>query len=324
MTTTYTFTLVSNNDTPPEPVLVNGWNALFYPLNQDSFESIKTHLDQFGLWLTQSNAYNGSTGDFYDLTGQFNNYGGFPVSYVVNLDCEEGPSVDPSYGLMHYGQSRNSSLVFGNNAGFLQGSYPSSFTMNSAQQAAPYTVSIASGAQTYSKSDPHFTVAYGIYNCPGTWSIESDRAVCSVDATYRYSYANTGTLAVAGTQTQQLATYTNVGYCAAGDGAGTVAVFTDNNGTITMTTQSHGTDTAALAYVAQQYGSALPNNAQGFLRIDVTQNYSDKLTVTSANDGIFDWSTLPQEVEARTTWASLLVSSPMSTQALYTINTSQS
>ncbi|MEX3923092.1 hypothetical protein AB4Y36_03585 [Paraburkholderia sp. BR10936] len=324
MTTTYTFTLVSHQDSAPEPALVNGWNALFYPLNEDSFRAIQTHLDQFGLWLTQSNAYAGSTGDFYDLTGQFNNYGGFPVSYSVDFDRAVGPSVDPSLGMTHYGQPRNSTLAFGNNAGFLQGSYPTSFTMNSARQAAPYTVSIAAGTQSYSKSDPRFTIPYGIYNCPGTWSIESDRAVCSVAATYRYSYDNVGTLSIAGTQTQQLGAYTNVGYCAAQDGAGTVAVFTDKNGAIAMTTESYGNDAAALAYVAQQYGSALPNNAQGFLRIDVSQDYNDRLTITHANDGIFDWATLPQEVEARTTWASLLVSSPMGTQALYTINSSQS
>jgi hypothetical protein len=51
----------------------------------------------------------------------------------------------------------------------------------------------------------------------------------------------------------------------------------------------------------------------------VTQNYTDWLKVTSANDGVFDWSTLPQEPMDRVTWAGLRVSSPMSTQALYFI-----
>lgn len=320
--TNYKFTLVSNQDTPPALVLTNGWQVLFYPLGQETFASLNVHLDQGGGWFTQANGIDGSTGDFYQLTGYFNNYGGWPISYVVDFDRLPGPSVDLSLGKAFYGPSRNSSLLFGNKAGFLQGSYPTSFTINTAQTATPYTVSITPGTQAYSKSDPHFTIPYGIYNCPGQWSIKSERAVCSLAATYRYSYNNNGILAVAGTETQQLATYTNTGYCAAMDGAGTVTVFTDNSGTISVTTLNEGTDTAALAYVAQQYGSALPNGAQGFMSINVTQTYYDWLQLTKANDGIFDWSTLPQEDQVRTTWAGLSVSSSMSTQALYTINAS--
>jgi hypothetical protein len=91
-----------------------------------------------------------------------------------------------------------------------------------------------------------------------------------------------------------------------------------------MTTVSQGTDAAALAYVAQKYGAALPSGVQGFLRIDVSQSYEDRLQITSAYDGVFNWASLPQEVQTRVTWASLQVSSPMRTQALYTITATKS
>jgi hypothetical protein len=320
MAITYNFSLVSHQDTAPLPTLLHGWEQNFYPLQANAFDSLNIQLDLAGGWLTTANGKEGSTGDFYDLTGFFNNYGAIPVSYVVDFDRKAGPEVDPVSGPTHYGAPRNSTLIFGNSAGFLFGNYPAAFSLNSAQQPAPYTIGITPGAQAYSKSDPSFTIPYGIYSCPGKWSVKSFRATCSVTgATYRYKYGNTGTLALTGTQAQTVAAYTNVGYCAAGDGNGTVAVFTDTSGTIAMTLENHGTDALALAFVTQKFGSALPAGAQGFMRINVSQNYSDRLRITSGWDGVFDWSTLPQELEARTTWAGLAVSSPMSTQALYTI-----
>jgi hypothetical protein len=322
MATTYTFKLSSSQDTAPQPTLANGWVQNFYPLQSNAFDKLNVQLDQLGGWLTVANGKEGSTGDFYALTGYFNNFGGWPMSYMVDFDRGVGPSTTEASGNTHYGAPRNSTLVFGNSAGFLKGSYPASFTMSAAQMAAPYSVAITAGTQAYSKSDPRFTIPYGIYNCGLNWTVKSNRAVCPISASYRYSYSNTGILALKGTQTQQLAAYQNVGYCAAVDGKGTVAVFTDASGTITMTTESHGTDAAALAYVAQQYGAALPSGAQGFLRINVTQTYSDRLQITQAYDGVFDWASLAQEYQARVTWASLVVSSPMSTQALYLISAS--
>lgn len=324
MTTTYKFSLVSSQDTPPQPSLVNGWVANFWPLQANAFDSLNVELDQHGLWYTVANAKDGSTGDFYDLTGSFNNFGGFPVSYMVDFDRGVGPGTTELGGYTHYGAPRNSTLIFGNSAGFIKGSYPASFSMSAAQMAAPYSVAITAGTQTYSKSDPRFTVPYGIYNCGLNWEVKSTRSVCPISASYRYSYSNTGVLALKGTQTQAVAAYTNVGYCAALDGAGTVAVFTDTSGAIAMTTESHGTDAAALAYVAQQFGAALPSGTQGFMRINVSQTYEDRLQITSAHDGVFDWSTLPQEDQERVTWASIQVSSPMSTQALYSITATNS
>lgn len=320
--TTFNFTLVSNQDTTPTPTLLNGWQATFYPITPDSFAALNVHLDQYGNFLTQTNGRDGSTGDFYELHGQFNNFGGFPVSYVVDFDRGVGPSTSESDGKTFYGKQRNSTLIFGNTSGFIKGTYPSSFQMTTGG-ASPYGISINGGAQSYTKSDAQFTIAYGIYSCAGKWSITSQRSVCSLPAKYRYSFNNTGTLVVVGTKTQTLQPYTNLGYCASNDGSGTVTTFTDTSGTITLSSQAMGSDAAALAFVVEKFGGPLPAGAQGFMKVNVSQNYSDKLNVTSAFDGVFDWTTLPQQEEPRSAnFAGLYVSSPMGTQALYTITTS--
>jgi hypothetical protein len=312
----YNFTLLSHADTAPEPTLQNGWFALFNPLTQAAFESLNTHLDQQGGWYTVCNAPDGGTGAFYDLKGSFNNFGGWPMSYQLDLDCLPGPGVDQIQGYIFNGPSRGSSLVFGNNAGFITGSYPATFSM-SGNGTAPYSLSLHPGTQTYSKSDPHFSVAYGVFNCPGTWNTEGYRSVCSVDASFSYSYNNTGTLALAGTQSQTLQPYTASGMCALKDGKGTLATFSDTNGAIVITTTTVANDAAAVAAV--QAACPAIGSGSGFMQIEVTQNYTDVLKVTAANDGVFDWSTLPQEPMERVTWAGLNVLAPMTTQALYSV-----
>lgn len=319
---TFNFALHSKEDTAPSPLMPNGWTALFYPINADTFASLNISLNQQQGWLTVANAPDGGTGAFYDLKGSFNNFGGFPVSYQMNMDCLPGPGVDVNAGFLSMAPYRNSTLVFGNQAGFITGNYPASFSMGSSGGAAPYSLSIRPGTQTYSKSDPKFSVAYGIYDCAGTWNTQSLRSVCSINATYSYSYNNTGNLSLAGTETQTLQPYTATGYVAMNDGSGTVSTITDTNGTIVITTHTEANDAAALAFVQGKFGGAIPNGQPGFLQVSVTQTYSDVLNITSANDGIFDWATLPQEPLARVTWSGLSVVSDMSTQALYTISTS--
>jgi hypothetical protein len=247
MATTYSFSLSSHADTAPEPNLENGWYALFNPVTAETFKSLNTQLDQQQGWFTVSTATNGSTGSFHDVKASFNNFGGWPMSMQINIDCLPGPGTDPEQGYLYFGPSRNSTLVFGSSAGFIKGTYPASFAFN-ASGAAPYAIGITTGIQTYTKSDPNFSVPYGIYNCSGTWSTEDFISVCSVDATYSYSYNNTGTIALASTEQQTLAAYTNVGYCAANDGKGTVATFTDVSGTITITTHTEASDAANATY----------------------------------------------------------------------------
>jgi len=327
MTYTYSFALQSSSDSHPLPTLKHGWYANFYPINANTFDALNVHLTQLGQWFTVCNGKNGTTAPFIDLVGLFNNLSYLPVSYAIDFDSGPGPSIDPNAGMSHWGTPQGSTLVFGNQAGFLKGTYPPSFSVNSTSYTPGYSIALGAGTQSYSKSNPTFYQPYGVYTPFGAWSsaIEYQRCTCSAGASYRNSYNNVGTLAVAGTQSQSLASYTNVGYCALNDGAGTVAVFTDANGVGTVTTLNEGTDAAALAFVNSKFGGTLPSGTYGFMKVLVSQNYEDYLQITAGNDGVIDYSTLPQQRQhAVDGWAGLIVESPMSTQALYYITATAS
>lgn len=327
MSYNYTFALQSNSDTAPQPFLKHGWYANFYPINADTFAFLNVHLTQIGQWFTVCNGKNGTTTKFTDLVGLFNNLSYLPVSYSLDFDCEMGPSIDDHFGMSHWGKPKGSSLVFGNQAGFIHGTYPASFMVTDVSYAAQYTVSINAGTQTYSKSDPEFYQPYGVYTpVGGAWSsaIEYQRCTGPAGTTYANSYNNKGTLAVAGTMTQSLKSYTNTGYCALNDGAGTVAVFTETDGIGAVTTVSKGTDAAALAFVNTQFGGTLPAGTYGYMKVSVTQNYEDYLKITAGNDGVVDYATLPQTRQTVADgWTGLIVESPMSTQALYYITATE-
>ncbi len=328
MAYTYTFALQSNADTAPQPALLHGWYANFYPIYADTFAFLNVYLTQIGQWFTVCNGINGSNQKFTDLVGLFNNLSYLPVSYSLDFDSLQGPSIDDHSGMSHWGTPQGSTLVFGNQAGFIKGTYPASFTVNNASYTPAYSVALTSGTQTYTKSNPSFYQPYGVYTpVGGTWSsaIEYQRCTGPAGTTYANSYNNHGTLAVVGTMSQTLASYTNTGYCALNDGAGNVAVFTDVNGVGTVTTVNKGTDAAALAFVNTQYGATLPSGVYGYMKVLVSQNYEDYLKITQGNDGVVDYATLPQQRQhAADGWTGLIVESPMSTTATYYITATAS